>query len=130
MAVHYEGEDLFRVRVVQVPSALDLACLVYCRILTPDGDVYDEEVSGADVDGVQCVILKASGATPDSVRGRFYQFLVDCHPNDDELFAGLRKCIGERQAAGLPVDQAVKYLDHGGCWWTSQLDGDDSGVRQ
>ena len=65
------------------------------------GDVYDEEVSRADVDRVQFVILQASAATLDSVWGRFCRFFVGGYLYDDELLAEFWKCIGERQAAGL-----------------------------
>ena len=65
---------LFRWRLVLGPPALDFAGRVYCRILTPDGDVHDEEVLERCV---HCVVLEPSGATPDSVRCRFSRLPVN-----------------------------------------------------
>ena len=52
LAVLNEEEDLFHEWFVLARPALHVAGLEYCRILTPDGDVHDEEMSGADVGSV------------------------------------------------------------------------------
>ena len=61
----------------------DAPSVVYARVLTPDRDIHDVKVQGADVDGQTCTLLHAVSNFLEQARGPYHQLLAVRYPSSD-----------------------------------------------
>ncbi|CAK0835808.1 unnamed protein product [Prorocentrum cordatum] len=86
VAIGYPGEDLWHERVVMGPGLRDAAGVVAnWWTLTPDGDLYEEDISMEAGEGERLVMLDLAGSCPRALRGRFHRFAGGAYPSDDRV---------------------------------------------